>query len=257
MRSASAAAARPASSSARVGATARPGRRHPVERQARADEPGGQVQDVRSGRCPARRPRGPAIASWSASPAAPVAAFAQPLVETTAAPSRSRRAGPRTVAARFAREQADRRGRERVRGEDRGRGRRPAGRDDQARSGRPEALMPAAAPPARSRPAGRPVARPAGASSGSIEAPRCRRWSSSGREGELLEAGGLGQAVDEVERLDGLARGALDEVVHDADGEDPAGPLVEADVDPDVVAAGRRAWSPAALATTRTNGSSS
>ena len=45
--------------------------------------------------------------------------------------------------------------------------------------------------------------------------------------------------MDEVERLHGLAGRALDEVVLDADGDDPAGPLVEADVDEHVVAAGR------------------
>ena len=50
----------------------------------------------------------------------------------------------------------------------------------------------------------------------------------SWRERELLEAGRLGQAVDEVERLDRLAGGALDQVVLDADGEDPPGPRVEA-----------------------------
>ena len=78
----------------------------------------------------------------------------------------------------------------------------------------------------------------------------------SWRQRQLLEAGRLGQAVDEVEGLDRLAGGALDQVVLDTDREDPPGPLVEADVDPDVVAAGRRAWSPAASATTVTNGSS-
>ena len=52
------------------------------------------------------------------------------------------------------------------------------------------------------------------------------------RQRELLEAGRLGQPVDGVEGLDRLAGGALDEVVDDADGEDPAGPLVDADVDP-------------------------
>src|SRR5258705_6694629 len=58
----------------------------------------------------------------------------------------------------------------------------------------------------------------------------------SWREGELVETRGLGQAVDDVEGLDRLSRGALDQVVLDADGEDPAGPRVEADVDADVVA---------------------
>jgi hypothetical protein len=73
---------------------------------------------------------------------------------------------------------------------------------------------------------------------------------------KLLETGGLGEAVDEVERLDRLAGRALDEVVEDADREDPPGPRVGRDVDPDVVAAGdvlRRRR----RATTVTNGSSS
>ena len=50
----------------------------------------------------------------------------------------------------------------------------------------------------------------------------------SWREWELVEARGLRQAVDDVEGLDRLSRGALDQVVLDADGEDPAGPRVEA-----------------------------
>ena len=51
--------------------------------------------------------------------------------------------------------------------------------------------------------------------------------------------------MHEVERLHGLAGGALDEVVDDADRDDPPGALVEADVDPREVAAGhglRRRW---------------
>src|SRR4029079_19727970 len=59
----------------------------------------------------------------------------------------------------------------------------------------------------------------------------------SWRERQLVEAGRLGQAVDEVECLDRLARGALDEVVLDADRGDPAGPFIQGDVDPDVVRA--------------------
>ena len=43
--------------------------------------------------------------------------------------------------------------------------------------------------------------------------------------------------MDEVERLDRLAGGTLDQVVLDTDGKDPARPRVEADVDPDLVAA--------------------
>ena len=46
-------------------------------------------------------------------------------------------------------------------------------------------------------------------------------------ERQLEQGGGLGQAVDDVERLDRLARGALDEVVEHADREDAAVALVE------------------------------
>src|SRR6187455_2072068 len=68
---------------------------------------------------------------------------------------------------------------------------------------------------------------------------RCLAWRRSWRQRQLLEAGRLRQPVHEVEGLDGLARGALDEVVLDADRDDPAGPLVEANVDEHVIAAGR------------------
>src|SRR5688572_18203209 len=67
----------------------------------------------------------------------------------------------------------------------------------------------------------------------------CLGWWRSWSERQLFEAGRLGQAVDEVEGLHGLARGALDEVVLDPDRDDPAGSLVEPDVDEHVVAAGR------------------
>ena len=59
-----------------------------------------------------------------------------------------------------------------------------------------------------------------------------------GTSGSCSRPGRLGQAVDEVERLDRLAGRALDQVVLDADGEDPVGPLVVRDVDQDLVAAG-------------------
>ena len=106
-----------------------------------------------------------------------------------------------------------------------------------ARSGRPEALIPAAMP-AGPEAGGMAARRSTGGRS--VEDAGTERFvdGASWRERELLEAGRLGQAVDEVEGLDRLAGGALDEVVLDADREDPAGPLVEADVDPDVVAAG-------------------
>ena len=107
-----------------------------------------------------------------------------------------------------------------------------------ARSGRPEALIPAEAPPARN-PAGIAAWRSTGgrsvgsAESGSWSVAGAGRsvsvvgTSSSRHQRELLEAGGLGQAVDEVERLDRLAGGALDEVVEHADREDAAGPRVD------------------------------
>ena len=104
-----------------------------------------------------------------------------------------------------------------------------------ARSGRPEALIPAASPPAR-KPDGMAARRSTGGRSGEDAGMGRSEWW-SWRERQLVEAGRLGQAVDEVERLDRLARGALDEVVLDADRQDPAGPLVERDVDPDVVRA--------------------
>jgi hypothetical protein len=43
--------------------------------------------------------------------------------------------------------------------------------------------------------------------------------------------------VHQVERLDRLAGRALDQVVLDADRQDPVGPLVTPDVDQDLVAA--------------------
>ena len=95
--------------------------------------------------------------------------------------------------------------------------------------------MPIAAPPARN-PAGRAARR---STTGSVAGTRARLDRHQGASGQLLEPGRLGQAVDEVERLDRLAGRALDEVVLDTDGDDPPGPLVEADVDVDLVAAGR------------------
>ena len=64
----------------------------------------------------------------------------------------------------------------------------------------------------RVRPAASPVGQGARrASSGATSA--CRSW----RERQLVEAGRLGQPVRDVERLDRLAGGALDEVVDDAE----------------------------------------
>ena len=137
--------------------------------------------------------------------------------------------------------EADRRGRERVRGEDGGRGGRTVGREDDGQ------VRPARGLDPDRHPAGREAGGDDGAPLDRREVGRAIRDGAfgghgghrrSGRQRELLEAGGLRQPVDEVERLDGLAGGALDEVVLDADRDDPAGPLVEADVDADLVAAG-------------------
>ena len=148
----------------------------------------------------------------------------------------------------------DGRGRERVRGEDRRRARRrpsPSARGGDDREVRPARRLDpgdGAAGPEALRDRGPPLdggkrarqrgqaLRPSVVAAGS-DCPCPGSPSSSRRQRELLETGGLGQAVDEVERLDRLARGALDEVVEDADREDAAGPRVGRDVDPDVVAA--------------------
>ena len=187
--------------------------------------------------------RKPAIAAWSRSPGAPVAAFAEPLVEIDAGrpavPAVAGGLGRREVRLR----QADGRGRERVRGEDRGRrGRLPLAvppafrRDD--REVRPARRLDPG-DPARGDEAGRDR-RPRRSTAGSVRRQRRERGAASrsssstgfgcyGRQRQLLETERLGQAVDEVERLDRLARGALDEVVDHADREDPAGPRVVAD----------------------------
>ena len=106
-------------------------------------------------------------------------------------------------------------------------------------------------PPPRTRPGSRATRSTAGRSAGSgarsgsvardIERPRCgdggRGGGQGGERAAGASAGGLGQAVDDVERLDRLAGGALDEVVEDADREDPAVALVEAAPDPGLVGA--------------------
>ena len=85
VRSASAAAARPAS---RRGQRRRDQRRDPgrdpVERQARADDPGREEQRLLARRSRARRRGAPRRRPGRRRPPAPVAAFAQPLVEMTA-----------------------------------------------------------------------------------------------------------------------------------------------------------------------------
>ena len=76
-----------------------------------------------------------------------------------------------------------------------------------------------------------------------------------GASGRAVEPRRLRQAVDEVERLDALAGGALDEVVDHADREDPPGPLVDPHVDADVLLP-RTCFVAGGAATTLTNGSS-
>ena len=85
VRSASAAAASAASVAASPPSTTRSiAGRHEVDRQPRADDPGREVEDLRLGRQSSAAATAAPIAAWSASPAAPVAAFALPDVETTA-----------------------------------------------------------------------------------------------------------------------------------------------------------------------------
>ena len=67
--------------------------------------------------------------------------------------------------------------------------------------------------------------------------PRRDRLLAHGTSGSCSSPAVSGQPVDQVEGLDRLAGGALDQVVDDADGEDPAGPLVDAHVDAAGVAA--------------------
>src|ERR1700675_4236726 len=116
-----------------------------------------------------------------------------------------------------------------------------------ARSGRPEALIPAASPPAL-KPAGMAARRSTGGRSVEDAGTGCAEVAMVGMgagpairsrgQRELFQARRLGQAVNEVERLDRLAGGALDQVVLDADGDDALGPLVVPNVHVDLVAAG-------------------
>ena len=152
-----------------------------------------------------------------------------------AAARRDDRLGPAEPAARVARRgrevgprQSDGRGRERVRGEDGGRGGRTRRRDDDGEVRPARGLDPGRQPAGPEAGwDGGVVARPVGGPSRTPGRAGFETWS-SWRERELLEAGRLGQAVDEVEGLDRLAGRALDQVVLDADREDPPGPRVEA-----------------------------
>ena len=101
-----------------------------LERQSRADDPGGEVERQFLGGADRRRDQMRRSRRWSASPAAPVAALAEPLVETTAV-------GPAESAARVAGGGRERCARDRRTGaaanafgcEDRGRGGRSVGGD--------------------------------------------------------------------------------------------------------------------------------
>src|SRR4029079_2592203 len=243
VRSASAAAVSPASVGLRVGViaaipapTRSSGRRVPmipVERRS-------VCSDVVS-RAAARSS---AISAWSASPAAPVAALAEPLVALTPVPQPYRPWLPDSVAARCA---CDRRTGAAAKAfgvktaAAAALGRTPSWPGcvaTIARSGRPDALMPATPAPA-TNPSGIAARR----STGGNAVGRAARdvvaivIGGSGRQRELLETRGLGQGVDEVEGLDRLPRGAFHEVVDHADREDPAGSRVVVDRDADVVAA--------------------
>ena len=78
---------------------------------------------------PVASARSRAISRWSSSPASPVAALAEPLVEMTASAHPNPPRGSPDEAARWRRRQSHGRGRERVRGEDGGRGGRTKRRD--------------------------------------------------------------------------------------------------------------------------------
>ena len=126
---------------------------HPLERQAGADDAGREVE--RSGDCRHRSPPRAArpISSWSASPAAPVAALALPLVDTMAsAQPKPPRASPE-VAARCARDSRTGAAANAFGVKTAAAAAGPPVDTMTARSGRPEALIPAASPPAR-KPAG-------------------------------------------------------------------------------------------------------
>ena len=211
----------PSSVALSVGTSAREPGPHLVERQPRADDPGRQVERPRrstAGRLGEHRGDRDLVV---------VAGRARRRVRR--ATRRDDGLGPAEPAARVARRrrevrlrQPDGRGRERVRGEDGGRGGRTRRRDDDGE------VRPARGLDPGRQPAGREAGGDGGSSLDRWEVRRgrrdrggSRRWS-SWRERQLLEAGRLGQAVDEVEGLDRLAGGALDQVVLDADGEDPA-----------------------------------
>ena len=152
VRSATATASRPASPEVSVGTSApRPaptlssGRRVPMTPVDRCRTPDSSMSSAAA----TSRP----TACWSASPAAPVAAFAEPLVQMTArAQPNPPRASP-DVAARLARDRRTGAAANALGVKTAAAAAGPPVVTARARSGRPEALIPAARPPAR-KPAG-------------------------------------------------------------------------------------------------------
>ncbi len=172
-----------------------------VGRPARTRSSGSRVpmtpverSSVRSTAMPGDRANARATASWSASPAGPVAAFAQPLVETIAVgPAVAAVAGRLRWRRRWA---CDRRTGAAAKAFGVKTAAAAAGRRScatTARSGRPDALIPAVAPPAAKPPGRRPVARRPAGRSGDGRRRRARRARSvvrsrpSRRQRQLLE----------------------------------------------------------------------
>ena len=148
VRSASAAASRPASSSPRLrGDGIDPGR-DPIERQTRADDPGREVEDAASRRRRAPSTRGRPTSAWSRSPASPVAAFAQPLVDTIAEAKPNPPRESSDVAARLARDSRTGAAANALGVKTAAAAAGPEVARMSATSGRPEALIPAAVAPA-------------------------------------------------------------------------------------------------------------
>src|SRR6266540_1750442 len=192
-----------------------------------------------------------ATAAWSSSPAVPVAALAHPEVTTIpslqplSSPSRPRRpASVRRLSARCA--WLSRTGAAAkalgVKTAAAAAGRRPSGPRVVAmteRSGRPDALIPAAVAPA-TKPSGiaarLSTAGRTGGGAGKAGEPGRLGGDEAviGAAGprrlrgqrELSETGSLGQPIDDVEGLHRLSGRALDQVVDHGHGEQPAGPGV-------------------------------
>ena len=215
--------------------------RDPVERQTGADDPGREVQDVglvdadRGGDQPAdlglvglagRTGRGVGAAARrddGRGPAEPAARIA----------GRGREVGARPP---------DGRGRERVRREDGGHGGRTRRRDGDGEVRPARGLDPGC------QSTGPESGREAGSSLDAWEGRRGRREvgpsmvaviEGQGSSGSCSRPAVSGRPWTRLNDWIGLAGGALDEVVLGGEHDDPAGPLVEADVDQHVVGAGR------------------